>query len=74
MLSIKITLIIYINDICANELINFQVISTHFLISKKYREKLFGVEMDRRRRGYTSSGDSGMESNLLTHIFLGLSS
>ena len=28
--------------------------------------------MDRRRKGHTSSGDSGMESKLLRHIFFRL--
>ena len=29
---------------------------------------LIGVERDRQRRGYTSSGDSGMEISMLGHI------
>ena len=51
-----------------NEIFNFHVILTHVL-EKKNGQILFGVEMDRRRRGYTSSGESGMESNLLRYLF-----
>ena len=46
---------------------NFHVILTHVL-EKKIGQILFGVEMDRRRRGYTSSGEYGMESNLLRYL------
>ena len=53
-----------------NEILNFQVILTHF-IEKKIGQILFGVEMDRRRRGNTSSGESGMKSNLLRYSFFG---
>ena len=45
---------------CTNELINFQVILTDYL--EKNCQILIGIEMDRRCRGYTFSGDSGMEN------------
>ena len=49
-------------------------ILTHFK-KKKISQIVIGVEIDRRRRArYTSSGDSGMKSSQLRHIFLGLSS
>ena len=47
--KIKMTLLC-IPDTCKNELINFQVILTHFL-ETKYSQILIGVEMDRRRQG-----------------------
>ena len=50
-----------------NEIFNFQVILTHVL--KKIGQILFGVEMDRRIRGYTSSGESKMRSSLLRYLF-----
>ena len=51
-----------------NEIFNFQVILTH-VIEKKIDQILFGVEMDRRRMEYTSSGESGMKSSLLRYSF-----
>ena len=54
-----------------NEILNFQVILTH-VIKKKPGQILFGVEMDRRRRGFTSSGESGMKSSLLRYLFVSL--
>ena len=51
-----------------NEIFNFQVILTHVI--EKNGQILFGVEMDRRRRGYTSSGESGVESSLLKYLFI----
>ena len=50
---------------CTNELMNLNVFWRNFY--SKFRQIL----MDRRRRGYTSFGNSGMESSLVTHIFLG---
>ena len=44
-----------------NEIFNFQVILTH--VFEKTGQILFGVEMDRRRKEYTSSWESGMESS-----------
>ena len=52
-----------------NKIFNFHVILTHVL-EKKNGQILFGVEMDRRRRGYTSSGESGMESSLLRYLII----
>ena len=51
-----------------NEIFNFQVLLTHVI--KKIGQILFGVEMDRGRRGYTSSGESGMKSSLLRYLFI----
>ena len=45
---------------------------THFVWGGGGRKILIGVEMDRRKRGYTTSGESRMDSILLTHIFWGL--
>ena len=36
---------------------------------KKIGQILFRVEIDNRRRGYTSSGESGMKSSLLRYLF-----
>ena len=51
------------------EIFNFQVILTHVLEKIGQILPLFGVEMDRQRRGYTSYGESGMKSSLLRYLF-----
>ena len=49
------------------KIFNFQVILTHVI--EKVGQIPFRVEMERRRKGYTSSGGSGMESSLLRYLF-----
>ena len=51
-----------------NEIFHFQVILTH--VSKEIGQIQFGVEMDIRRMGYTSSVESGMKSSLLCFFFV----
>ena len=53
-----------------NEIFKFQGILTCFFDQKKNSQILFGVEMDRQRRGYTSSGESGLVSSLLRYLFI----
>ena len=52
-----------------NEIFNFQVILTHGFEKIGQILLVTGVEMDRQRRGYTSSGESGMKSSLLRYLF-----
>ena len=52
---------------CTNELFNFAVNCK--TVFEKNRKILIGLEIDRQRKGYSSSGDSGMKSTLLTYIF-----
>ena len=59
---------LFITETFMNEIFNFQGILTH-VFEKKIGQILFGVEMDRRRRGYTSSGESGMKRSLLRYLF-----
>ena len=68
-LSIKVTIIIH--NWHMHKWIN--KFSSYFdtLLEKKISPILIGVEINRWRIGYTSSGDSGMERSLFRHIFLG---
>ena len=47
-----------------NEIFNFQVILTHF-----FGNIPFEGEMDRRGKGYTSSGESEIEISLVRYLF-----
>ena len=63
--SIKLTPI-YITETCTNELINSKVILTHFK-KKKISQILFGGWNRQTKKGYTSSGEPGMERSLLRY-------
>ena len=51
-----------------NEIFNLQsYFDTHY---RKNGQILFGIEMVRRRKGYASSGESGMKRSLFFFVFL----
>ena len=50
-----------------SEIFHFYVILTH-VSEKKIGAILFWIEMGIRRRGYTSSVESGMKSSLLRYL------
>ena len=67
--SIKLTSIIHNWNVCEWNIQLSSYFDTCF--KKKIGQILhvFGVEMDRQRRGYTSSWESGMESILWRYLF-----